>query len=474
MSSPPTMQRHAPLEEAPMRQPPLPSLLAGIAIAALLGCPPAKKPQPQPDAAGDADAGPSRSYLLGGRAEAYAIAHQQRVVATRPLGDVCVPVQGDAGAAGDGEVGPDGADAVAQVCGPAVEAVVVPADLLGIPWGSFTGPDNLPAELPAPWFSAVQAARAEVEALGLPIVLALSPLSEEQDALALEATDQGGTLGLKPFKVHCYDPTKEARRNLYEYPDAYAGYVRWMVGQFDPRWVVLAQRVNRYYDACGANDAAYAGILGFAAKAHARLQDLDEPPVTVVSVDVEDLYGYPPKAGRCVGLGSAACLDQRKKLLAGIEADRLGLESHPASALAELGALPSDWLSRVAAARPELPPVVSGTGLPAVSLSSPGGMICAPLLESSEAVQLEWLDQVVATATNLDMDLVVWSSPEDLLDAVVVASCPCHGDQALCQHLDQLGAKTDEVRLRTVEGLWSTDGAPRAAAAIWEQLRLGQ
>lgn len=392
------------------------------------------------------DAAPTgRSFLLAGRAEAYDINAPAPV---RPW----VPSLETLG------------DDLA-------EAVVIPLDLYGIPWDSFTGPDNRPNDLPGPWFSAVNALKSLAESSGRPIVLALSPLATAGDTLAADAREQNGALILNPSRhAPCYNPAADG--NPTKWRDAWAGYAVWAVRQFEPRWVILGQRVNRYEERCGV--APYEAVLDYPAEAHRRIKALTDVaplPTTIVGVDVEDLYGYPQKPGRCVATTPEACFATRAPLLAGIEADLLGLESYPAFALEDLASLPSDWLTRVADARDDLGGAIIGTHLPAVSLSRRGG-VCTPLLDSSEAAQSAWLDQVINAATTRRMELVVWRSLRDLLPADVVSACPCAGDVAVCQHLEQLNASADDVRRMVSAGLVDVDGAERPAASVWRQTLL--
>jgi hypothetical protein len=413
--------------------------------------PPQKTPETTPD--GAAEASPSaRSYLLGGRAEGYDIAAAiRRVVDPSRLGD---------------GLGPGGTDLA--------EAVVVPLDMFGIPWEHFT--IDAPSDLPGPWVAAMQDAAAKAKALDRPIAIALSPLNQRFDNIAELAHDQDGNGVLDLDQgwqtQECYDPGTDG--NPTKWRDAYARYAVWVADLFDPRWVVVAQRLNLFEARCGKEAPnAYPAYVGYAAAAHQRLKALPKPPTTVVGVDVEDLYGLPPVEGRCAGnLGTPECLAGRVALLRDLAADRLGLESYPAQALANqaIETLPKDWLDRVVASRPDLPSLVIGTGLPARTVESPSN-VCVPLLVSSEDIQTAWLDQVLATAEKRAMELVVWSTLKDQLDGAVVASCPCSGDTAICQHLSLLGADRDRVRLETIRGLTGDDGTDeRLGLKVWRSL----
>ena len=389
-----------------------------------------------------ADSTPPGPPLLGGRAEIYDIT---ATGAPRPW----VP-------------------STAALAGDLSEVIVIPLDLYGIPWSSFSGPDNQPTNLPGPWVAGVNALKTLATGSGKPVVLALSPLSPTWDTLAPEASEQGGILFLNSaWRASCYDPATDS--NVNKWRDAYAGYAVWAVKQFRPDWVILGQRMNRYEANCHVGP--FTAVLDYAAEAHRRIKAITAftPPPTIVGVDVEDLYGYPQKPGRCVSITPAACLAQRMGLVDGISADLLGLESYPAFALEDgLASLPNDWLAKIADLRPDLTSAVIGTSLPAVSMATQRA-VCSPLLESSEALQTQWLDQVIATATGRGMPLVIWRSIRDLFAADVVAGCPCSGDVALCQHLAGLGAAKDDVRPYLDAGLLTVDGIERAAVSLWRQ-----
>lgn len=406
-----------------------------------------------PDAIDDTADGPDpRTFLLAGVAEGFDIAASSpRVFSLEALGDL-----------------------------ERLEALVVPVDLLGVPWSAFTGPDNQPGELPGAWVSAVYEMRDAAQATGRPLILSLSPFNGDFDSLAPEAHEEAGLLILRdkwlPGSQHyCFDPSAQSDPTKWE--GAYAGYVRWIVAQFDaPRWVTLASRVNLYEENCGAQaPAAYPAVVGFALEAHRRLRAEGAEPVTIVGVDVEDLYGFPKQAGRCEGLTPAQCFAERAPLLDALgqpggegTPDRLGLVSYPAVALPSLSqGLPADWLSRIVDARSDLPPVVLGTALPPRTLQKQEG-VCLDLLVSSAVEQRSWLDQVLALAGTEAMELVTWHPLRDLLPGEVVASCPCAGDAGICDYLGWIPPeRADAARRLVTGGLWGLDDSERLAGTLW-------
>ncbi|MEC9071058.1 MAG: hypothetical protein VX938_01710, partial [Myxococcota bacterium] len=299
-------------------------------------------------------------------------------------------------------------------------------------------------------------------------VVALSPLSENWDTLAARPEGDASTLSLDPlWKPYCYDPSLDG--DPLRYQEAYGAFAAWMAAESEAEWLILGQRLNRYEENCGRS--AYDALVGFTAEAHDRVSVLEGAPRTIVSVDVEDLYGFPAKAGRCEQLTPADCLGERGELLEGLRADHLGLESYPAWALAEGQDWDAGWLTRVADLRPDLPPVISGTGFPSRDLFSKQGS-CVPLLESSEQAQLLWLDRVLATASALSMELVVWTWLTEPVEGGAIAGCSCSEPPALCAHLSALGPAADPFRIRMNSGLWGVDGSPRQGSSIWTQMVL--
>ena len=425
---------------------------ASIIACVALGC---GEDTPRPGDANDEVLPEGRTFLLGAWAEAYDAAALRPWTASLQTLDATTFVPRD-------------------VAPPepryAAEAVVIPLDTIGIPWSAFTGPDNRPITLPAPWLAEVERMEGLAAEAGLPVVLALSPLSPEYDTLAPDARDEGGQLILNSaWRPYCYDPATDGVPTRYR--DQFAGFARWAAERFSPRMVIVAQRINLYEATCGA--AAYGSIVDFAGEAARRIaasEALGDKPITIASVDVEDLYGFPKKDGRCQTGTAADCLAGRKALLAQLEAMDVmvtGLESYPANAFADLGQLPGDWLSRVLAVATKDTAIV-GAEVPAQSMSTERG-VCSPLFAATEAQQRAFLDQVLSAGAARDMALVAWRHLTDLQPAAVVTSCPCAGDFALCSHLSGLGSKRDERRLRLVGGL--VGGATeRQAFAVWKAL----
>jgi len=408
---------------------------------------------PKTSADADADASqPTRSFVMAARAEGYdSTAVRPRVAS---LAALSVPVDG--------------------VPTTPVEAVVIPLDLLGIPWDSFSGVDNAPSNLPGAWLDAVNALQTRAEDSGLPVVLALSPVTLAFDGLAPNAKEQGGVLTLDDrWEPYCYDPSTNG--SPFKYRDEFAGFAVWASKRFHPVAVIVAQRLNLLETTC-QNPSQLASLKGFVAEAARRLRALEVAtgearPVVMASVDVEDLYGFPPKVGRCVTGTPAECLATRKSLVNDLDVDVIGLESYPAVAIGTSGDIPESWLRAAADAMSTEPgkTAILGTGLPAEELDSTEGNVCTPLFVGSPLAQKLWLDQVFSVASLRKIQFVVWRSLTDGADTAVVSACPCPEASAfaLCQHLDGFGSGADERRLELVRGLWDSSGTARDAAALW-------
>ena len=431
-------------------------LAAGCLLALGPGCPEPTAPSGDAGADAEVDAGPpARTYLMGGLAQKYVYNASPRWSIS--LDKLTTPEP------------PDGSGAAVDMA----EAVVVPAYHLGIPWSEFDA--AFASSLPGPWIKEINAAKALVAAVDKPVILALSPTSLEWDNLAPEARDDGfGELEIKEnwLQSYCHDPSQDGNPKQWE--EAYVRYVEWMVDQFNPQFVVLAHRINRYDERCGdASPNAYAAVANFATAAHNALKSRATSPTTIVTVDVEDLYGYTvagAKPGRCVIETPQECLELRKGLLDAFTADRLGLESYPGEVLRFIKEIPADWLDRVASIREDMPPLIAGTGIGAERVET-SQAVCVPLVESDQQLQLQWLDQVLGAASKYSMELVVWNSPVDQLSAQLIAPCQCSGDFEICEHLNQLGSKANATRLPLIRGLFTDDGTAREAGRVWvEQL----
>lgn len=405
-----------------------------------------------------------RSFLLAARAESYDITRARPFVASLDSLTFPAPQPADPANPADPnrpEPPPDRP----------IEALVLPVDLLGIPWTSFNGPDNRPGSLPAPWLAELDAMAALADSAGLPLILAISPLADTHDTLAPLASDGSGALVLNPtWKPSCYDPSTDS--NPTQHRDQFAGFAVWLAERLQPDAIILGQRLNLYEANCGAS--AFGALKGFVAHAHDRLQAASTvtiKPLTIATFDVEDLYGFPAKAGRCVSATPKDCLATRAALSGDLGVDRLGLESHPFRAFTDLSAIPNDWLAAVAAAQPSpaLPALVASTGVPAARLDAQRGA-CAPFIESSEAAQRAWLDQAIAFSTAQSAPYLVWRTLIDTMPTDTLTSCPCAGTVADCTHLSGLGNRKDDRRALLSSGLAASDATARQALSLWRSL----
>jgi hypothetical protein len=346
-----------------------------------------------------------------------------------------------------------------------IEALVLPVDLIGIPWSSFSGPDNRPASLPSTWLAEIERLEALAAEAGLPLILSLSPLSPDHNTLAPLASEQSGALVLNPtWKPSCYDPSADSNPTLHR--DQYAGFVVWLAERFRPAAILVGQRLNLYEANCGTS--AFKAVVGFVNHAQTRLSTLATRPLTVASMDVEDLYGFPSRPGRCVTSPPKECLDTRATLLSDLTVDRLGLDSSPWRAFGDLADVPRDWLAAVADAQ-TLPALVASTGAPAMRMDAVRGA-CSPFIESDELAQRNWLDQAIGFSASEEAPFLVWRALIDQLPTAILAACPCQGDIALCTHLEGLGNRRDDRRAMLGSGLTNTDGTPRQAMTLWRSL----
>ncbi|MEC9072645.1 MAG: hypothetical protein VX938_09715, partial [Myxococcota bacterium] len=186
------------------------ALVMACAILGGDGCGPGPSTPDEPDVSVEE---PTRAFALASRAEGYQVGESSPRIFD--LGAVEVLLPPDPPVVAEGEVGTDASGATSDATDSEewvpripLEAVVVPVDLLGVPWDSFDGPAGAPTDLPAPWLSALNGMLEGARESGLPLVVALSPLSENWDALAARPEGDASTLSLDPlWKPYCYDPS---------------------------------------------------------------------------------------------------------------------------------------------------------------------------------------------------------------------------------------------------------------------------
>jgi hypothetical protein len=421
-----------------------------------LGCP---GPEGGQDSvSGDAaDAVSQRSYLLGGEAVRYEMSGGERwVFDPSPL-----QIDGQEGEQGDEDALPIWL----------AEVVVLPAHLYGVPWSEFGGTEDVPSNLPGSWVASLQAMKSSSAGWDRKTVLALMPTNSRYDNLAPRAKDDGsGQLQLEDNWLNEYCPNTSAGGNPSKWPSAYARYVKWMVALFEPDYVLLSRRINLYEENCGeVSPGSYESMVSYSTAANEALKAANIGVTTVVSVDVEDLYGYPRTPGRCPSLSAKECFETRRVLMAPLVADRIGLASYPAVAMSALKDLPDDWLKVVLEAMGDTPAVFTGLGLPAVTLEQDSG-VCVPLIETDESTQREFLEQALVAAEQRNMEIVVWTSGVDYLPVEPIAGCNCSEPKDVCTHLGFLGASADAVRPHLIRGLFDASQNARQAGDVWQSL----
>ncbi len=445
----PVMARTPALERRPGSKQRKSMAFGAVALCAMLSACPEDSPAATDTT--DADTLPgNRTFLLAARAESYDPS------LARPFIPSLASVT----------FAPSAADPISP---PAfdrpIEALVLPVDLIGIPWSSFSGPDNRPTSLPSTWLAEIERLEALAAEAGLPLILSLSPLSPDHNTLAPLASEQSGALVLNPtWKPSCFDPSADSNPTLYR--DQYAGFVVWLAERFQPLAILVGQRLNLYEANCGTS--AFEAIVGFVNHAQTRLASLTTRPLTVATMDVEDLYGFPSRPGRCVTGTPKDCLALRAPLMADLAVDRLGLDSSPWRAFGDLADVPRDWLAAVADAQ-TLPALVASTGAPAMRMDAVRGA-CSPFIESDELAQRNWLDQAIGFSASEEAPFLVWRALIDQLPTAILAGCPCTGDIDLCTHLEGLGNRRDDRRAMLASGLTNADGTPRQAMTLWRSL----
>jgi hypothetical protein len=335
--------------------------------------------------------------------------------------------------------------------------LVLHMDWFPIPWVEFAAGEPLP---PA-WLREMDSIAALKRELGLPVYLALTPISE--DHLKGHARGDAVLRSDDSFSRGC-----EAIASRPDYLSVvrpgYHTFVEYMVQRFEPRFLALSIEVNTYARRCPAAWEDMKMLLNEVYEA----QKARRPRLPVFQTfQVENLWEASDPRLPCYDFRTD-CLDRNLAPLAGLETDLFAMSVYPEAARVNHGGhLPENYLS-VFAERIGKPLAVSETGYTAVPFSGlvPGG-ICFPGLPSSSADQAAWMLRLLWEADRLDMPFVTWWANEDLGPVVELAGCRCETPSALCGFLTAIGDAAEGVRYFGTMGLRDVTGRPRPALRAW-------
>jgi hypothetical protein len=318
-----------------------------------------------------------------------------------------------------------------------VDVVEIHQEFYGLPWDAFRAGTEPPAE----WVAAMTAIKNSVAASGKQTFLSVTMLNGARNSLQAKTTIVDGTVqSTDGWAAPCYD--FETAPDGAAMKQAYLAYVSWMIDLFSPAYLNVAVEVNLFFENC-PNSAA--GVIDVSNAAYALAKTKTPAPLTFPSIQIDHLYGYASTS--CPDAGQReACFENLYAQIAPLKRDRFAMSTYPFFGVAVTPAdLPSDWFSRGAAVGGERA-LIAETGWDSSSLIAQlddDGM-CLPVFSESEPEEEAYLDRVLTSAAEDDLDLVNWWSDRDLIVSQLMTACPCTFDTVWCEVLDiSRGPATD-------------------------------
>jgi hypothetical protein len=327
-------------------------------------------------------------------------------------------------------------------------------DSLGIPWMEFaTG-----SEPPATWLTALEEIDDLVAAVGVPVYLALTPISSDHRRLTADAATPYQATG-GPCLTDLAD--WDARRRGYK------AYVTYMVDRFDPLFLALSIEVNSYVVNC---PNAWHEMRALLNEVYGEQKGLHPELPVFHTFAANQLW---EATGRCVGF-SRSCVDANLATVGDLAGDLFAISTYPLIVYRVNGnTLPDDWLS-IFQERTGKPLAIAETGWQFYSIETqdpdvPEG--CVEIPSSSDA-QLGWMNRILAEAEAFDMPFVVWWANRDYLPGSVSPYCVCDDpQQPWCDFISRATSESDptafNLRFFAMMGLRHYDGMPRASRAPW-------
>lgn len=350
------------------------------------------------------------------------------------------------------------------------DVIAIHEEYYGIPWDEFA------ADQPPP----------DVWAAKMRELASLGPAQHKDVYLALligrewladkTAVVDGTIRRVARWSDRCYDfaaAADGASRRA-----AYARYVAWMVRTFQPRWVNVAVEVNAFLGSC---PAAWPGMVTTERAAYDAAKAAKPDAVVFASFQIDALMGY---SGCPAGRTQQQCFEDRYRQISDVKRDRFGVSTYPflLEPYRRVSSIPSDWFTRAARRGGERVIIAEAGWNSDPDVAALNG-VCITALTSDEAEAAAYLDLLLATAQEQDIELVTWWSDRDMLTAKAMTECPCAFDRAWCAaaQLVRSAAGTDPVLQYLAEvqfKMWGTmglrryDGSPKPALMErWEAAR---
>ncbi len=271
-----------------------------------------------------------------------------------------------------------------------------------------------------------------VAVTGKKTFLSVTMLNGGRDSLAAKTTIVNGTVhSTDGWAALCYDFASATDGPAMK--QAYLAYVAWMIDHFSPAYLNIAIEVNLFFEHC---PAAAAGVIDVSNAAYALAKSKNPDLVTFPSIQIDHLYGYDsvscPDAGQ-----RTACFQNLYAQIAPLERDRFAMSSYPMLGVAtDAAGIPSDWFTRGAAVGGERP-LIAETGWDSSSLIAQlDNGTCYTAFTDSEPDEEAYLDFVLTSAADGNLDLVNWWSDRDLVVSQLMTACPCTFDMFWCEVLD--------------------------------------
>jgi hypothetical protein len=328
----------------------------------------------------------------------------------------------------------------------------------GVPWEALAsgGP------LPHAWLAELDRADALRKSLGLPVYLAVSPISGTRDRLAARAYGDGDALlNDNDFGVPCEDVA--ARGDAAAIRRAFHALVDLYVARFEPRYLALSIEVNIYTQACPRAWASMRDLLN----AEYETQKAAHPDLPIFHTFQAEFLWQADRGEPCFGF-QRDCLVRNIASFSDLRGDLWGLSSYPVPIFLNNGRmLPEDYFDAVAKLSGR-PVAVSETGYLSRTYSAMVSNTCIPGLPSSVEDQSWWMGRLLSDAERLRMPFVVWWVDHAPMPFDDLAPCICSDGSPFCRLLTAMGDGAWGIRYFGLMALRDYDGTPTPALALWK------
>lgn len=359
-----------------------------------------------------------------------------------------------------------------------VDVVSLHQDFYGIPWEAFAA-GKAP---PRPWANRMEEIRAWAQAEQRPVYLSLELVGGNGRAhLAKRAVVSGGELRVEDgWSPPCINLDTHPQGEKWK--RAFLSYVRYMVDTFRPRYLTPAIEINLFQRACDEQDpGAYDALVALHNQAYDLARSIDPGLAIFPSLQIDWIIDR-VEGGACREGDPLPCIRRNLERNRGLKRDRFAISLYPH--LLELGGLEIDYREYIDSVLREVAPepaVIAETGYlstPFFLHPPPGSpsQQCTVVFEFNDQRQRRYFDALVQTASEADMELVVWWSNRDLMGHAATVTCPCRDREGFCELLDQIRQALGlegEILFRAFSsmGVRRYDGTPKPLLERWQEVR---